>query len=194
MMRHLMVQRLQVRSLPNPPGEAFEPGNDGRLFDPAVRVSIARLAGDHDVEPLEALAALRLAAQRVRAAMERWTEGHGLSESRLRLLMALYFSPDHRRPLRELAEVLGVVPRTVTDLVDVLERDGLIRRIHDTADRRSIHAQLTDSGAQRVQATWRDAVSQQTAFFASFDQGQLADLRHLCLLLVRQLNESQGGS
>ena len=189
-----MVQRLRLRKPSNPLGDAIKQGMDGRLYDPAVRESIARLSGDSDVEPLEALAALRLAAQRVHAAMERWTESHGLSESRLRVLMAVYFSPDRRRPLRELAEVLGVVPRTVTDLVDVLERDGLIRRIHDTADRRSIHAQLTDAGAERVEAIRRDAVSQQTAVFASFDQAQLADLRHLCLLLVRHLNQSQGGS
>jgi DNA-binding MarR family transcriptional regulator len=194
MMRCLMVQPLRLRKLSNPLRDPLQQGKDGRLFDPTVRESIARLGGDRDAEPLEAFAALRLAAQRVHTAMERWTESHGLSESRLRVLMALYFSPERRRPLRELAEVLGVVPRTVTDLVDVLERDGLIRRIHDTADRRSIHAQLTDAGAERVKAIRRDAVSQQTAFFASFDQGQLADLRHLCLLLVRQLNQSQGGS
>jgi DNA-binding MarR family transcriptional regulator len=194
MMRHLMVQRLRLRNLSNPQRDTIEQGKDGRLFDPAVRESIALLGSRRDVEPLEALAALRLAAHRMHSAMERWTESHGLSESRLRLLMVLYFSPDRRRPLGELAEMLDVVPRTVTDLVDVLERDGLIRRIPDSADRRSVHAQLTRAGTKRVEAIRRDTVLQQTALFASFDREQLADLRHLCLLLVRYLNQTRGGS
>jgi DNA-binding MarR family transcriptional regulator len=164
------------------------------LFDPAVRARISQFGGRTDVEPLETLAALRLAAGRVHNAMERWTESHGLSESRLRVLMTLDQSPDHRRPLGELAEMLGVVPRTVTDIVDVLERDGLIHRTPAPHDRRSVHAQLTKAGREAVEAIRRDAVAEQTAIFSSFKRPQLAELRHLCLLLVRQLDRTKGGS
>jgi DNA-binding MarR family transcriptional regulator len=126
--------------------------------------------------------------------MERWTESHGLSESRLRVLMTLDHSPDQRRPLGELAEMLGVVPRTMTDIVDVLERDGLIRRIPAPHDRRSVHAQLTKAGLDRVEALRRDAVDEQTAIFSSFKRDELAELRHLCLLLVQQLDRTKAGS
>jgi DNA-binding MarR family transcriptional regulator len=146
-----------------------------------------------DVGPLEALAALRLAAKQIHKALERWTESHGLSESRLRLLMALYQAPEHRRPLGELAEILNVVPRTVTDVIDVLERDGLIRRVPDASDRRSVHGQLTELGLSRVEAIKRDAIAQQTAVFSGFNGDQLTQLRHLCLLLVQQLDQDPGG-
>jgi DNA-binding MarR family transcriptional regulator len=152
------------------------------------------MAGKDLLPALETVAALRLAANRVHAARERWTESHGLSESRLRVLTALFYSPDRRRPLGELAEMLDVVPRTMTDVVDVLERDGLIRRSPDPRDRRSVHAQLTRAGQERIEALQRDAVSQEAAVFSSFKRGQLAELRHLCLLLVQQLARAQEGS
>jgi DNA-binding MarR family transcriptional regulator len=86
------------------------------------------------------------------------------------------------------------VPRTVTDVIDVLERDGLVTRVPDPTDRRSIHAQLTEGGLERLEAIKRDAVAQQTALFAGFTRDEIARLRHLCLLLVQRLNRSQGGS
>jgi DNA-binding MarR family transcriptional regulator len=188
---------MQTHSLRNPTGSSgsrLQSDGDGLLFDPGIREELAQIEGKADVAPLEALAALRLAAKQAHTAMERWTDSHGLSESRLRVLMALHHTPAHRRPLGELAEILNVVPRTVTDVIDVLERDGLVTRVPDPTDRRSIHAQLTEGGLQRLEAIKRDAVAQQTALFAGFTRDEIARLRHLCLLLVQRLNGSQGGS
>jgi DNA-binding MarR family transcriptional regulator len=188
---------MQTHSLRNPTGNSgsrLQPDGDGLLFDPGIREELAQIGGKADVAPLEALAALRLAAKQAHTAMERWTDSHGLSESRLRVLMALHHTPGHSRPLGELAEILNVVPRTVTDVIDVLERDGLVTRVPDPTDRRSIHARLTEGGLERLEAIKRDAVAQQTALFAGFTRDEIARLRHLCLLLVQRLNRSQGGS
>ena len=78
-------------------------------------------------------------------------------------------------------------------MIDILERDGLITRVPDLTDRRSVHAQLTAGGLERVEAIKRDAIDQQTALFAGFRRAEIAQLRHLCLLLVQQLNRSSGG-
>lgn len=190
----LMVRPLRVRFLANAAAERLEADRGGHLFDPVLRDSLTQMGGRAGLEPLETLAALRLAANRVHAAMEHFTEKHGLSESRLRVLMALYYSPDRSRPLGELAEMQGVVPRTMTDVVDVLERGGLIRRTPDSKDRRSVHAELTEAGLERVEAIRRNAISQQTALFTSFKREQLVELRHLCLLLVQGLARTEGGS
>lgn len=170
----------------------IEADSAGRLRDVELRRRLADMAGTN-LDQLEALAALRVAAKTVHDAMERWTESHGLSESRLRFLMALYFGPERHRPLRELADLLGVVPRTITDIADTLERDGLIARVPDPVDRRSIHARLTDTGAERVDELKRDAIGKQAAILEGFTTEQLAELRHLCLLLVERLRQ-QGDS
>jgi MarR family 2-MHQ and catechol resistance regulon transcriptional repressor len=52
-------------------------------------------------------------------------------------------------PVRDLSERLGLVPSTVTRLVDGLARDGLAARARDEGgDRRRVFVSLTDSGGE----------------------------------------------
>lgn len=52
--------------------------------------------------------------------------------------------------LGELAELLSCVRSNITQLIDRLEADGLVRRVGDPGDRRSIRAELTEEGAERA--------------------------------------------
>ena len=54
-------------------------------------------------------------------------------------------------PLGQLAERLACVKSNVTQLVDRLAGEDLVRRVPDPADRRSILAELTATGRQRYQ-------------------------------------------
>lgn len=51
--------------------------------------------------------------------------------------------------LSELASSLGCVRSNITQLVDRLEAEGLVRRVHDAQDRRSVRAVLTPAGRRR---------------------------------------------
>ena len=66
-----------------------------------------------------------------------------LSLSQYRLLLFV-----SRQPQRagELARRAAVSRPAITDLVDYLERDGLLRRVPVNGDRRGISLQLTDDG------------------------------------------------
>ncbi len=110
------------------------------------------MGGRGSVDVLEALGALRLAAKQIHDAMQRFAEGQGLSESRLRVLTRLYYNSSRQLPLGVLADVLNVTPRTMTDIIDVLERDGLVKRVPDPVDRRSVLAAITDAGMSRINA------------------------------------------
>jgi DNA-binding MarR family transcriptional regulator len=160
----------------------------GYLHDPAMRLAFGRMAGGSSVEVLEALGALRLAAKQIKDGMDRFAEDQGLSESRLRVLMRLHEIASHQLQLGELAELLGVTPRTMTDIIDVLERDGLVKRVPDPVDRRSVLAVITQAGLSRIEAVRKEAVAAQAAVAAGFTPEQLLQLRHLCLLLVRNLS------
>ena len=48
--------------------------------------------------------------------------------------------------MTELADQLGIVPRSVTTVVDALEQAGLVRREIDPHNRRAIRLHLTDRG------------------------------------------------
>ena len=54
--------------------------------------------------------------------------------------------------LSELAERLSCVRSNITQLVDRLEADGLVRRVADPDDRRSVRAELTDLGLEKQAA------------------------------------------
>ena len=54
-------------------------------------------------------------------------------------------------PLGQLAERIACVKSNVTQLVDRLEADELVRRVPDPSDRRSVRAEITDEGRTRYE-------------------------------------------
>ena len=58
--------------------------------------------------------------------------------------------------LSELAARLSCVRSNITQLVDRLEADGLVRRVDDPADRRSVRAELTVLGQEKQAAGARE--------------------------------------
>ena len=163
----------------------------GFLFDPRVREVLKRQG--RKVEPgTEALAAVRILGKKLHASMERWTDRFGLSEGRFQILVRLHHQPSGRFTMGELAEMLDITPRTVTGLVDNLERDGLVRRVADPADRRSVYAEITDQGRDRVNALWREAAGVQATLTHGLKDSELIQLRHLCLRLIQALGVEEG--
>lgn len=97
--------------------------------------------------PDEVLALLE-AAYRVDGKLEEALEAHGLSRPKLNVLKHLAEARESLA-LSEIAERLNCVKSNVTQLVDRLEGDGLVRRLYDPADRRIVRAELTALGRQR---------------------------------------------
>ena len=75
----------------------------------------------------------------------------GLSTPRLSVLTELV-KESEPLPLSELAARLSCVRSNITQLVDRLEADGLVRRVSDPSDRRSVRAQITEQGRERQAA------------------------------------------
>ena len=94
------------------------------------------------------------AGHRVEARLEEALAGVKLSGAKH---AALCFLVTHDQPmsLSELAEKLTCVRSNVTQLVDRLEADGLVKRIDDPADRRAVCAEVTRLGRERHSAGWR---------------------------------------
>jgi DNA-binding MarR family transcriptional regulator len=84
---------------------------------------------------------------RVEAALEK----AGLSTPKFSVLSALV-STGEPLSLSELASRLSCVRSNMTQLVDRLEADGLVERIHDPADRRLVKAAITKEGRTRYLA------------------------------------------
>jgi DNA-binding MarR family transcriptional regulator len=137
---------------------------------------------------VEALAAFGMAAKLMHDRMERWSEAHGLSEGRLRVLGILRFNQGSLG-MSALAEALRTTPRNVTGLVDHLEKDGFVERVPDPADRRSVLARLTEKGDAKIGSVWKAGLKHQVALTKGISDEELAQLRHFCLRLTEQMNE-----
>jgi DNA-binding MarR family transcriptional regulator len=79
----------------------------------------------------------------------------GLSMSKLGVLTQLVETGEPLA-LSELAARLSCVRSNMTQLVDRLEADGLVRRVDDVADRRSVRAVVTRLGEERQAAGARE--------------------------------------
>jgi len=86
--------------------------------------------------------------------LERAVEASGLSLAKLGVLRALV-AKDGALPLGRLAESLCCAKSNVTQLVDRLEAEGLVRREADPEDRRSTLAVITEEGRRRYEAAGR---------------------------------------
>lgn len=69
-----------------------------------------------------------------------------LSFARYELLMVLLFSRAGSLPLNKLGSRLQVHPTSVTNAVDRLEEQGLLRRVPHPTDGRTTLAEITDAG------------------------------------------------
>jgi DNA-binding MarR family transcriptional regulator len=167
---------------------SIEADADGCLFERTAR-KMVEAATPAQRPALEALAALRMASQRMHLQMERWAELHGLSEGRMQVLFRLRKAPEQSIAMAELAESMNVSPRNITGLVDNLERDGLVERVPDPSDRRSVLAKLTEKGMQKVESVWHDGLNLQVPLTQEFTKDELVQLRHMCLRLVQRINE-----
>jgi DNA-binding MarR family transcriptional regulator len=117
-----------------------------------------------------------------------------LSLSRTKLLSEL--SRDGPLHQGTLATTFALAPRTVTELVDTLERDGLVERRTDPADRRARLVQLTPAGEQaRAQA---DDIRKQIIdrVLGSLTETQRADLFSTLHLIEVEIDkiEADNGS
>lgn len=88
------------------------------------------------------------AAGRVETAFEAELSPIGLSLSKLNVLSIL-LEAGEPIPLSRLATRLACVKSNVTQLVDRLETEGLVARIDDPNDRRSVLASITELGRER---------------------------------------------
>ncbi len=94
----------------------------------------------------------------------------GLSMSKLGVLTQLV-DAGKPLPLSELAARLSCVRSNMTQLVDRLEADGLVQRVDDPNDRRSVLAMVTELGAEKQGAGAMQLAAVRDRFVELLPQG-----------------------
>lgn len=110
---------------------------------------------------------------------ERFLVKHGLSHGRFAILMYLNREPDVAVNQTHLAEAYGVTKATVTGLIDGLERDGMVERLADPADRRASLVRLTASCRKFLDEFLPEHFRGVSELMAGLDARDRADLTRL---------------
>src|SRR5207244_11091735 len=116
------------------------------------------------------------AADAVEARLEAALSQTGLSLAKLAVLHLLADAKEPL-PLSDLAARHHCVPSNITQLVDRLEKDGLVRRRPDPEDRRSVLAELTPAGEQAHGKGMRALAEAQRAIVSGLKAGDAASLK-----------------
>lgn len=118
-------------------------------FDPIARA--AELWEDR-IGPSGTMAAvtgLMRVQQVIQSAVDGALKPHGLTFARYEALVLLSFARRSSLPMRVMGERLQLHPTSVTNIVDRLEKDGLVRRLPHPTDRRTTLVEITDEGRSR---------------------------------------------
>ena len=78
----------------------------------------------------------------------------GLSMAKFKVV-SLLADAGESLPLSEIAARQSCVRSNMTQLIDRMEADGLVRRVDDPTDRRSVRAAITPLGQERAEAGTR---------------------------------------
>jgi len=106
-------------------------------------------------DPVQLADLLHRLTRRVRRSQAERLAPLGLTPAQERALRLITRSDEPPR-MAEVADRLGIVPRSLTTVIDALEQAGLVRREIDPRNRRAILLRLTDDGAA-VRDELRDA-------------------------------------
>ena len=90
----------------------------------------------------------------------------------------------------EIAQRVGVSEKTITGVVDRLERDGYVQRERDAGDRRVVRVRLTPAGARTYRQVDVQVVEQTGLFLSLLDPTDRAALRRILRRLTGRLTEA----
>jgi DNA-binding MarR family transcriptional regulator len=115
-------------------------------FDPIERA--AEIWGERfgPAQAMAAVTSIMRAQQILLAGLDGLLRPYGLTFARYEALVLLGFSRRGALPLRVIGERLMVHPTSVTNTIDRLERDGLVRRRPNPRDGRGTLAEITPGG------------------------------------------------
>jgi DNA-binding MarR family transcriptional regulator len=128
-------------------------------FDPIERAAQIWAERFGPAEAMAAVTSIMRAQQILLAGLDGLLRPYGLTFARYEALVLLGFSRRGALPLRVIGERLMVHPTSVTNTIDRLERDGLVRRRPNPRDGRGTLAEITPGGREVMARSTADLMA-----------------------------------
>ncbi len=156
-------------------------------FDPIERAGEIWSERIGESTPMKLATSIMRVQQLILAELDGALKLHGITFARYEVLVLISFSATGSLPLNKIGERLMVHPTSVTNAIDRLEAQGLVKRVPDAADRRRTLAELTATGKDVLDAATKALMAIDFAIdgLSAQDQEQTYDL-------LRTLRSSAG--
>lgn len=119
-------------------------------FDPIERAAELWEARIGPSGTMAAVTSIMRVQQILLSAVDAALKPHGLTFARYEALVLLSFARRRSLPMRVMGERLQLHPTSVTNIVDRLQADGLVRRVPHPTDRRATLVEITEDGLNRL--------------------------------------------
>lgn len=163
----MMLIMLQLRDLPTP----------------EVLKKFAERYPDADVTAIASFLNLLRVATELSLALDACLSKHDLLQGRWWVLILLMREENLSSTPSLLAEKTGVTRATMTGLIDSLEQGGLVVRIFDKADRRSVIVKLTEAGQAKLDVVMPDYYRRLRQCMQGLDETKREELNQILGLI-----------
>lgn len=159
-----------------------------------IRAQWAKQRPDIDTGPMGVIGRVVRLSALCSEEMSKTFAKHGLNAASFDVLATLLRSgPPHALSPNQLLATMMVTSGTMTNRIDQLEKEGLVARVSNPKDKRSVHVKLTASGLRKIDAAVTDHVVVQRRLVEGLserDQSALNAILDKCLLSFED-NEMQ---
>jgi DNA-binding MarR family transcriptional regulator len=128
-------------------------------FDPIQRAFESWTARWGESTSMLAVTSVMRAQQLLLARVDAIVKPYGLTFARYEALVLLTFSRAGALPLSKIGQRLQVHPTSVTNIIDRLEKSGLVARRPNPDDGRGTLAEITEKGREVVEKATRDLMA-----------------------------------
>lgn len=148
----------------------------------------AAVRPDLDLDTMALAARLMRVGQLISGRIDALAAANGMHRGEGDVLFALRRSgPPYRLSPTRLAEALLVTSGTMTNRLDRLEARGLIKRIPNPSDRRSLDVELSPEGLRLVDLGVTEHVAREQQMLAPLSQRERAELTRITRKLIAHL-------
>jgi DNA-binding MarR family transcriptional regulator len=152
-----------------------------------IRAQWAKQRPDIDTEPMALIGRFIRLTAHLSAEMTKTFAKHGLNAASFDVLATLLRSGEpHALSPNDLLATMMVTSGTMTNRIDQLEKEGLVARVQNPNDKRSVLVQLTNIGREKIDCAVTDHVDTQKRLMEDFPEEARESLNEL---LQNYLNE-----
>lgn len=156
-----------------------------------IRAQWAKQRPDIDTEPMALIGRIIRLSAHLSAEMTKTFAKHGLNAASFDVLATLLRSGEpHALSPNDLLATMMVTSGTMTNRVDQLEKEGLVARIQNPNDKRSVLVQLTSIGREKINAAVTEHVDTQKRLIEAFPEEARPTLNELLQNYLSEIDKN----